>query len=472
MPTQAPPARGVSTPLPSTSLPGPRARALLERGHHDMQSIYRSVIFDAERSLGTTLVDVDGNGFLDLFSSFALGALGYNHPALLQVARSDAFVRAAVNPTSTPFLTSPEWLDFADEVERDWAPAGMSRIFCVDSGGEGVDSAIKAAFIKHGEARRVAEGLPADPLQLPPSQADAWMANQGTDAVVISFDGAFHGRGLGPLSATHSKLIHKADLPAFPWPVAPFPAQRWPLEQHQEENERAEQQAITTLIELLEQHAGRVAAVLVEPVQSEGGDRHAAASFFRKVRALTAEAGAALILDEVQTGTGISGSLWCHSQFDLPAPPDLVTFGKKMQLGGFFAAPSHDIRQFGRMYQTRNGDRARAMLALATLRALRDLDLLRNVRETGALFLQELQALERAHPRLISQARGRGFLLAFDLPTPAARDELLQRCLQRGVFASYTGSRSVRLRPHLVTTPAEVTEAMAVFHAVARELDI
>lgn len=452
-----------------TELPGPVARAWMARGTFDMQHRYRAVMMDDRSSDGVWLHDVDGNVFLDLFANFALGALGYNHPALLEAARSPAFVAAAANPTSTPFVTTPEWIGFVETMATH-APRGMSRIYCVDGGGEGVESALKAAFIRHGERRRVAAGRPANPLDLSPEEQCAVMDNAGSDAVVVSFSGAFHGRGIGPLTATHSKLIHKADLPAFDWPTAIFPANRWPLARHAEENAALEAKCLAGLAELLDRHAGRVAAILVEPIQSEGGDRHASPAFFRGVQKLARQAGAAFVLDEVQTGMGMSGTLWAHEQLDLPEPPDMVCFGKKMQMGGFFAGPDHDIAQFGRMYQTRNGDRARALLALATLETIGRDDLLANVRDTGAYFLARLEELAARHPALLTEPRGRGFLLAFDLPTPAARDDFNARALRRGVFASYTGMRSVRLRPHLVTTKAHVDEAMDVFAAVAAEM--
>jgi len=252
--------------------------------------------------------------------------------------------------------------------------------------------------------------------------------------------------------------------------MSPFPANRFPLARYAEENARAESEALQVLERILDQHAGQVAAVLVEPVQSEGGDRHASPAFFRKVQALAKQAGAALILDEVQTGVAMSGTLWAHEQLDLAGPPDLVTFGKKMQLGGFFATAAYDISQFGRMYQTRNGDRARAALSLATLRAIDAEGLIANARETGAYFLARLEELAERYPALVTDPRGRGFLLAFDLPTPAARDDFLGRALRRGVFATYTGTRSVRLRPHLITRKPEVDEAIGVFDAVLREL--
>ena len=465
MPLIAGPPRGVRT-----EVPGPKAQALLPRGAFDLQSGYRSLVVDDELSAGCSLVDVDGNVFLDLFSSFALGALGYNHPDMMATASSPAFARAAANPTSTPFLTTSTWLDFMTALQERYAPPGMARVFCVDGGGEGVESAMKLAIMTHAERRRAARGEPRDPLELSAETQDAILHNLGSDAVVIGFEGAFHGRGFGALSVTHSKVTHKADIPAFDWPTAPFPANRWPLEEHAVENAAREAAALAEIARIFDRYAGRVAAVIVEPVQSEGGDRHASADFFVKLQAMAKSAGAALIFDEVQTGTGVSGTLWCHEQFDLPSPADLVTFGKKMQLGGCFCSAEHAVTQFGRMYQTRNGDRARAMLALTTLQVIERDGLLENVRKTGAIFLDGLEDLARRFPGLITEPRGKGFLLAFDLPTPAVRDTFLKAALRRGVFASYTGSRSVRMRPHLITTPADAEEALRAFDAAAQEI--
>jgi len=355
-------------------------------------------------------------------------------------------------------------------MEQRYAPAGMARMFAVDAGGEGVESGLKAAFIVHAERRRAAAGFPAEPLKLSEAEQKRILDNAGTDALVVAFSGAFHGRGLGPLSATHSKPIHKADLPAFAWPMAPFPANRFPLARYQEDNARAEDAAIAELSRILDAHTGRVAAVIVEPIQSEGGDRHASPAFFQRVQELAGRAGAAFMLDEVQTGVGITGTLWAHEQLALSHPPDLVAFGKKMQMGGFFAGAPFVISQFGRMYQTRNGDRARAQLALAILDTIAEEDLCAHVRRTGAHFLAALEELAARHPALVTEPRGRGFILAFDLPTPAVRDDFLKRAMHKGVFASYTGTRSVRLRPHLVTSVAEVDDAVGVFDDVLRGL--
>src|SRR4051812_5540436 len=113
------PPRGVRT-----ELPGPIARAWMARGGFDMQARYRAVVMDDAASQGCSLVDVDGNVVLDLFANFALGALGYNHPALVEVAKSEAFVRAAANPSSTPFVAAPSWFEYVEALEQRYAPRG------------------------------------------------------------------------------------------------------------------------------------------------------------------------------------------------------------------------------------------------------------------------------------------------------------------------------------------------------------
>ena len=179
------------------------------------------------------------------------------------------------------------------------------------------------------------------------------------------------------------------------------------------------------------------------------------------------------MFDEVQTGVGITGKLWAHQHFDLETPPDMMVFGKKMRLGGFFANERSSIAQFGRMYQTRNGDRAQAMLSRATLPHDRSPRVCsRTLRAVGDVFLAGLEALAEKHPALVSDARGRGLLLAFDMPTPDVRNRFLEAALAKGVFASYTGSRSVRLRPHLITTEEDVRTALSVFDATLRELNL
>nr|NVI72078.1 putative 4-aminobutyrate aminotransferase, mitochondrial-like protein [Cucujiformia] len=156
---------------------------------------------------------------------------------------------------------------------------------------------------------------------------------------LLSFHGAFHGRTFGALSTTHSKAIHKLDIPAFDWPIAPFPHYKYPLEENVRENENEDQRCLEEVQDLFEKYKGKcipVAGVIIEPIQSEGGDNEASPKFFQGLQNITKENGAALLLDEVQTGCGATGKMWCHEHFNLKSPPDVVTFSKKMLIGGYF----------------------------------------------------------------------------------------------------------------------------------------
>lgn len=156
---------------------------------------------------------------------------------------------------------------------------------------------------------------------------------------IMSFHGAFHGRTLGALSTTHSKAIHKIDIPSFDWPIARFPYYCYPLEENKRHNQEEDKKCLEEVEDLFEKYEKKgipVAGVIVEPIQSEGGDNEASPEFFQGLQRIAKKHCAALLMDEVQTGGGPTGKMWCHEYFCLDSPPDIVTFSKKMQLGGYF----------------------------------------------------------------------------------------------------------------------------------------
>lgn len=177
------------------------------------------------------------------------------------------------------------------------------------------------------------------------SEIETCMNNQAPGSpplAILAFDGAFHGRTLASLTCTHSKPIHKIDVPCFDWPVAQFPRYKYPLEDNIRENQEEDKRCLADVEEKIEQWAKKgipVAGIISEPIQAEGGDHHGSSEFFQGLQRLAKSKGAALLIDEVQTGGGPTGTLWCHEQFNLPSPPDVVTFSKKMQSGGFFNLP-------------------------------------------------------------------------------------------------------------------------------------
>jgi Aminotransferase class-III len=209
----------------------------------------------------------------------------------------------------------------------------------------------------------------------------------------------------------------------------------------------------------------RVAAVLVEPIQGEGGVRVASARFMRKLRLLTRIYDVPLVFDEVQTGWGMTGRLWAHELFDLPCPPDLVTWAKKAQNGVLFV--SEELATFfqeeKKFNTTWEGDSVGMVRLLALLDKL-DLD---QVRRTGDQVRSGLEALARDHREILSNVRGAGVMLGFDVVRADLCDALLDRAFRRGLVLLAAGERTVRFYPRYDTEPAAIDEALSILrHAV------
>jgi 4-aminobutyrate aminotransferase/(S)-3-amino-2-methylpropionate transaminase len=252
------------------------------------------------------------------------------------------------------------------------------------------------------------------------------------------------------LSTTRSKPIHKLDIPAFDWPQATFPACKYPLSEHAAENQAAEQRSLAEVEHLLTTYHHPPAAVIIEPIQSEGGDNHASPSFFRGLRALTEKHNVLLIVDEVQTGVGATGKFWAHEHWDLPSPPDMVTFSKKAQTAGYYFGadalrPNRPYRQFN----TWMGDPARALLFRAIITEIERLGLVEHTARTGDYLYEQLEGLQSRYPGEMRNLRGKGqgTFIAWDSPR---RDEVLKKAKRAGVNIGGSGESAVRLRPMLV----------------------
>jgi 4-aminobutyrate aminotransferase/(S)-3-amino-2-methylpropionate transaminase len=437
----------------TASVPGPASEALRVRHgrHQDARSMH--LYQDAKRSLGNYLVDADGNTLLDLYGHIAALPLGYNHPALLDAWRSGRFDWCAGYRPALGVAPPVEWVDLVEHTLMRIAPKGHTRVFAVTSGAEAVENAIKAAFI--ARANRTRGGAADD------AERAAAMLNHQTRAngmKVLSFEGAFHGRSLGALSATRSKVVHKLDFPAFDWPVLPFPANRFPLEDHAEENRALEADILARVEAVLATQD--VAALIIEPIQGEGGDRHASAAFFHGLRRLTLQYGTAFIVDEVQTGGGATGRFWAHEAWALPEPPDLVTFSKKMQIGGYYSREAFYPAEPYRIFNTWLGDPLRAAQLEVIVEVLERDGLLDVVQATGEHLRDGLRGLAARHPGQVEAVRGLGTFCAFDCKDTATRDRLLTAVRALGLEMGGSGDRSVRFRPALILGPRHVDEAI------------
>jgi 4-aminobutyrate aminotransferase/(S)-3-amino-2-methylpropionate transaminase len=273
---------------------------------------------------------------------------------------------------------------------------------------------------------------------------------------------------MGALSLTRSKPIHKLDIPAFDWPMVPFPASRFPLEDHAQENAAAEARSLQALEDTLRAWPGQIAALIVEPIQGEGGDRHASPEFFQGVQKLLKEHGAAFIVDEVQTGGGATGTFWAHEHWRLPEPPDIVTFSKKMQIGGYFCRPDLMPRETYRIFNTYLGDPLRGAQLAIILDVIEQHRLVAHTSEVGGLLLSGLRELQSQHADVLSQARAVGTFAAIDVRDTPTRDRIIDAAKQRGLECGGSGERSMRFRPALVLSSRHVGECLAILDDAAK----
>ena len=378
--------------------------------------------------------------------------MGYNNPALAEAARSPAMINALINRPAMGAFPGSDWAEILKTGILRACPPGLTNVVTATAGSDANEMAYKAAFMHRRQRDRGGRDVDFTPEEL-----DSVMSNSAPGAAqlsVLSFKTGFHGRLFGTLSTTRSKALHKLDIPAFDWPQAAFPALKYPLDQHEAENAAAEQASLDEVDRLIRTWHLPPAAVVVEPIQSEGGDNHASPSFFRRLRSLTRRHGVLLIVDEVQTGVGATGKLWAHEHWDLRpedgGPPDIVTFSKKAQAAGYYYAdpdlsPNKPYRQFN----TWMGDPARALIFRAVLDEVDRHDLVRATAAVGDYLYARLEALSRKYPEHFANLRGkgRGTFIAFDSPK---RDQFLAAAKAHGVNLGGSGTSAVRLRPMLV----------------------
>ncbi|KAJ1895561.1 hypothetical protein LPJ66_004521 [Kickxella alabastrina] len=450
----------------TSKIPGPASLASLKHLSAMQDTRAAAFVGDYEKSVGNYIVDADGNQLLDMYCQIASIPVGYNNAAILAAARSDQMATALANRPALGVYPSADWPQLLEDSLLRVRPAGLDMVFTSAHGSDANEIAYKAAFIHYARMRRSSGVFSA-------AELESVMDNRppgSPNVAILSFSSGFHGRTFGALSTTRSKALHKMDIPAFPWPRAPFPQLRYPLDKYAEENAQEEKRCLAETEEILRSNPVPIAAVIVEPIQSEGGDRQASPDFFRGLRRITREHGVLLIVDEVQTGCAATGSFWAHEQWALDSPPDMVTFSKKMQAAGFYHTKELVPDQPYRNFNTWMGDVPRTLLTRAIVAEVLDKDLISQVRSTGSYLVSHLKPLSIRYHRLVSNVRGQGTFLAFDCPTPEIRAELLHLMRLEGVNMGGSGEASVRFRPMLTLTSAHVNVFVSRFESVLNKM--
>ncbi len=415
------------------------SRHILADGFH--------VAIDLERSHGSWIVDaVTGREILDFYSYFATLPIGHNHPRLVHSREFlTALTRAAVaNPANSDMYTA-EYAGFVETFARLAKPAEFRYLFFIAGGALAVENALKTAF--DWKRRRNLEAGRGD------------LGGQ-----VIHFREAFHGRSGYTMSLTNTDPVKTEGFPHFRWPRIINPKLTFPVtEAVVARTAELERQAVASIEQAFAEHPHDIAAIIIEPIQGEGGDNHFRAEFFAELRRLADLHEALLIFDEVQTGLGLTGKLWAYQHFGVA--PDILVFGKKTQVCGIMVSDridgvrGHVFQTPGRLNSTWGGNLVDMVRGAAYLEIIHSDRLVEHAARMGDRFLAGLNDLASRHP-VVSNVRGRGLFCAFTLPSAELRDRLRTRLWELGLATLASWPTSVRFRPCLTVTGSEVDCAL------------
>jgi L-lysine 6-transaminase len=435
----------------------PAAEVHERLAQHLLVDGYRLVL-DAERSHGSWLVDArDGQEYLDLYTHFASAPLGANPPGIVgDPAFMALLARVAACKPANPDMYTTHLAEFVETFARVLGDPALPHLFFVEGGALAVENALKTAF--DWKSRR--------------NEAAGRSAALGTR--VLHLTRAFHGRSGYTLSLTNTDPAKTDRFPAFDWPRIDVPAVTFPVAKHLASIEAAEARALTQARAAFEAHPHDIACFIAEPIQAEGGDNHLRQEFLQAVQELCRANDALFVLDEVQTGVGITGTPWAYQQLGLE--PDIVAFGKKVQLGGIMAGRRVDevtdnvFRVSSRINSTWGGGLVDMVRSRRILEIIEADGLFDHAGKAGSYLLDELRSLGDRHAGLVSNVRGRGLMCAIDLPDPGLRDRVIGLLREAHVLVLACGERTIRFRPALNVTPGELRAGVRAFDTVLDQL--
>ena len=422
-----------------------------------------SIIFDLERSHGAYFVDkITGREYLDFFTFFASNAVSYNHPKFKDPAYLEKLTLSAVHKPSNSDIYTTLMAEFVDKFSQIAMPKNMPHLFLVSGGALAVENGLKTAF-----DWKVRKNL-ARLKSMPPTEVGLL---HGLGTKVIHFQEAFHGRSGYTLSLTNTSDPRKhMYFPKFDWPRIINPKLSYPVtDSILECVKEAEEIAIVQIKLALKQYPGDIAALILEPIQGEGGDNHFRPEFIQNLRTLADEHEFLLIFDEIQSGMGITGKMWAGEHYDVE--PDIIAFGKKTQVCGIIANKRIDevennvFTESSRINSTWGGNLVDMVRFTKILEIIEEENLIENASNVGDKMIAGLESIAAESRDMVSNVRGKGLMIAFDLPDQAQRDRMLEGMFENGLLAMKSGDHSIRFRGMLDTPEDAIDKALEIVAA-------
>ena len=414
------------------------------------------IVVDLEKSRGSYIYDAASNRrLIDLYGFFGSLTVGFNHPHFDDPAVQQDLLLAAKVKIANSDVYSEGYARFVETFERVVGLAPLERYLFIEGGALAIENCLKAAM-----DWKVRKNMAAG------------HGERGTQ--VLHFRRAFHGRSGYTMSLTNTDP-RKTDLFAkFDWPRVSCPCIDFALAESEREADviEREKKSEAEIRKFIDERKIDICAIIIEPIQGEGGDNHFRGEWLRTLRRICDENDILLIFDEVQCGMGATGRNWCCEHFDVL--PDLLAFGKKAQVCGVMAGPRLDevkdnaFRLSSRLNSTWGGNFTDMVRSTHYLHIIEKEHLVENAGKVGAYFLDQLRKLQLEEP-MISAARGRGVFLAFDLPDAKTREEFWKGFFDLGVLTLRSGESSIRFRPTLDITAEVVDEAMEMMRKFCRQ---
>ena len=405
------------------------------------------VVIDLEKSRGPYIYNaVDGRKLIDLYGFFGSMPVGFNHPYFDRDDVKRDLLRAAKVKIANSDVYSEGYAEFVETFARVVGLPPLDRYLFIEGGALAVENCLKAAM-----DWKVRKNMAAG------------HGERGTE--ILHFRHAFHGRTGYTMSLTNTDP-RKTDLFAkFDWPRVSCPHIDYSLPESERQGDviAREKKCEEEIRDKIDQNKIDICAIIIEPIQGEGGDNHFRGEWLQTLRKICDENEMLLIFDEVQCGMGVTGRAWCCRHFDVV--PDLLAFGKKAQVCGVMAGPRLDevkdnsFRLPSRLNSTWGGNFTDMVRSTHFMRIVDEEHLIENAGKVGAYFLDRLRELQTEFD-LIKAVRGRGLFLAFDLPDAKTREEMWKGLFDLGVLALRSGEESIRFRPALDTTAQAVDEAI------------